>query len=196
MNTPKKDPQRTTSTREAGTSPRSRGRARAGRATSPSAGRVHAEPSGVASFAVPGVALLATSFVAAAGYMVRQRLGNLVTDALQVAVHEATRASRAGSEYADEAREGVRNAVERILHAAGLEHRRPVASALLPVVGVACGFVAGAVLTYFYAPRILEQLGLDHAPANDAKATEPNPDPAPARTDGMRANGGASAPMV
>ncbi len=169
------------------------GRRAKGRAKTPTTERPRGRRVAASAYAAPGAALLATGVLAAAGYALREKLGAVVTDALKVSAREAATVARATSGYADDARDHARAAVDRVLHAAGLEQRRPVAAILAPAMGVACGLVAGAVLSYFFAPKLLELLGMGGTPGNDVDSAAA--DGAPKGGDAARTNGSATVPV-
>jgi hypothetical protein len=112
---------------------------------------------------MPGAAVLATGLLGTAGYLFRRGL----LQALGSATEDTMTAMRAMAEVAGRQ---VKGSGEDVLHRIGLEHRpsffRSVAG---PALGVACGFIAGAVLTHFFAPAVLAQLGLGGTPANDVR---------------------------
>lgn len=178
------------------TKPRRRGRP----ADSPSTASESGSGSNATRYAVPAAAVLATGVLAAAGYAIKDRLGEMVADVLKKATHEASKAAGATSDLAGDARAHARASIDRLLELAGLEHRRPFLSILGPAVGVACGFVAGAIVTYFFAPRLLEHLGIHGAPVNDVDGSrEAHADPKPsvaADLDGARPNGNPQRPVL
>ena len=155
---------------------------------------------GAARYAGPAAAVLATGLLAAAGYVFKDRLGDIAAEVLKRATHEASKVAGATSDLASDARAQAGASLDRLLELAGLERRKPFLSILGPAVGVACGFVAGALLTYFFAPRLLEHLGIHGAPENDVDGLhDAHADPKPsvvADVDGAHANGNPQRPIL
>lgn len=121
----------------------------------------------VGSYIAPGAAVLASGALAAAGYIFKEQLGDVMVDVLKVATKQGTKAAYATSKVMDATRDQAMDAVEKIsdkvsvdaiLRYAGLQRRSTVMSIVGPAIGVTCGVVAGAALTYFFGPQIFGQL--------------------------------------
>ncbi len=152
------------------TADEARPRARARRATrnakAPS-DRGHARARGARGYELPA-ALFTTGLLGTAGYLFRRS----VLHALKSATAETVKAIRATSELAADARQQVRASSDQFLHGIGLDPRASLLRSVAgPAVGVACGFIAGAVLTYFFAPQLLAQIGIVGTAENDVKTT-------------------------
>ena len=112
--------------------------------------------------------MLATGLVGAAGYLFRRNLLHAMRNVTQ----ETVKAVAATSNLADGARQQTKESADAFLHHIGLEQRTSLLGSLTgPVLGVAFGFIAGAA-TYFFAPRLLAQLGIGGAPENDLRSPE------------------------
>jgi hypothetical protein len=155
----------------------------------------------VTDYAMPGAAVLATGALATAGYMLKAQLAELLGGVVKVAAKNGIKAAGA----VDTARDQAMNAVERVsdvvsvdalLRYAGLQRRSTFGAIALPAIGVGLGFVAGSALTYFFGPRLLEQIKTEaHAFTSDMKKDEPTLEPDASdgassnSADGPRPNG-------
>jgi hypothetical protein len=142
---------------------------------------------------------MASGILAAAAYVFKSKLGDMVAEVLKKATHEASSAAGATSDVVGEARAHARASLDHLLEIAGLERRKPFLSILGPAIGVACGFVAGALVTYFFGPMVLEQFGIGGAPVNDVDDSHgPRVDPGTgvAGVDGIHANGNPQRPAL
>jgi len=123
----------------------------------------------VAAYAVPAAGVIATGVVGAAGYFFRRSL----LHALKSATHETMTAARATTDLAAGAREQAMESAQALLHHLGLQRRTSsLMSVAGPALGVACGFIAGGVLTYFFAPTLLGKLGIGADAENDIESPE------------------------
>jgi len=126
----------------------------------------HASGWELAMRAMPGAAALATGLVGVAGYVFR----NYLLDALKVGTNETANAARAVSALAAGARGQAGESLERVLLGVGLERRRSLLRSFAgPSLGAVCGFAAGAALTYFFGPQLLDRFGLGGTPGNDVQ---------------------------
>jgi hypothetical protein len=133
----------------------------------------------------PGAALLVTGALTAAGYVLRQQLADVLTSVLKTATTEGAKAVAGTSKVAGSARDDAMDAVERItdtisvaslLGHAGLQRRGMWMSIVGPTVGVMCGFVAGAAVTHFFGPQLLELAGASASPEAASARMETPPD--------------------
>jgi hypothetical protein len=139
-------------------------------------GRAHttkARGGGAAEYMAPGAIVLASGAIAAMGYVFKNQIGGIILDALKTAAKRGTKAAMAVEEKRDEAMDAVEKltdhlSVDSILRFAGLQRRSTIASIVGPAIGVGCGVIAGATLSYFFGPKILEQLKEVGAAAADA----------------------------
>lgn len=129
----------------------------------------------------PGAAVLASGALAAAGYAFKEQIGDILVDVLKTATKQGTKAAVVTSKAMDAARDQAMDTVEKVsdkvsldsfLRYAGLQRRSSVMSVVGPAIGVACGFLAGSALTYFFGPKLLEQLKDKNLPANDTDVKE------------------------
>jgi hypothetical protein len=147
----------------------------------------------------PGAAVLASGAMAALGYVFKEQLGDVIVEALKATTKGGGKAVAVTSKAFDATRDEAMDAVERLsekvsleslLRYAGLQRKSTITSILGPAIGVACGIVAGSALTYFFGPKLLEQLndkGISSAAATMDHQSEP--EPAPSVTSPLRANG-------
>jgi hypothetical protein len=111
-------------------------------------------------YATPGAAVLASSALAALGYAFKDQIGEMMAQALGASTKSGRKAVDITRDRAMDAVEMVSEKVslESLLRFAGLQKKSTLASILGPAIGVACGVVAGSALTYFFGPKLLEQL--------------------------------------
>jgi len=116
----------------------------------------------LARFVTPGVAVLASGALAAAGYLFKDQIGEIAIDVLKVAAKNGSKAAHAASKAVDATREESMDIVDGIsgkisldslLRYAGLRQRSTFRSIVGPAVGITVGFMAGSALTYFFAQR-------------------------------------------
>jgi hypothetical protein len=143
--------------------------------------------------------MVASGLIAAGAFVLKDRLGDMVAEALKRVTAEGSAAAGVTHNLTAAARDNAHAGLERLIRAAGLERQRPLRSILVPSLGVACGFVVGALLTHLFAPKLLARLGIQGAPMNDVgtprrERVEPQPD-VTAGVDGVKANG-AARPIV
>ena len=154
----------------------------------------------------PGVALLASGALAAAGYLFKNQIGEIAVDVLRAATKGGSRAAHAASKAVDATREESKDVVngiadkisiESLLGYAGLQQRSTARTIVGPAVGVAVGFAAGSALTYFFGQRAIELLKhatttATIAPPTDDHAGDRDGDAARTATgaDGSHVNGG------
>jgi hypothetical protein len=88
---------------------------------------------------------------------------------LKTAAKQGTKAAAMSGKAFDNASDTAMNAVEKVadtvsidsfLRYAGLQRRSTLMSVMSPAIGALCGFVAGSAVTYFFGPKLLEQLNL------------------------------------
>jgi hypothetical protein len=139
--------------------------------------------------------VLAAGILAATGVLLRERLGDLVGNVLKEAAHDATHARRVASGLAGDAREQAHVSVEKLLHAVGLQQRSTTRSIVGPAAGVALGFVAGAALTYLFAPQLVEKLAANRHEGDVAHDTSEPQDAAESGVGGSRPNGSMVSPV-
>jgi len=159
-----------------------RSSSRVGKDSTASASRVASRGFDVAKYIGPGAAVLATGALAAAGYVVRDHLAEVVLATLKSATKSGIKAATITTKAFEGATDGAMNAAERVsdtvsmdslLRYAGLQRRSPVLSVVSPAIGVLCGFIAGSAATYFFGPKLLErfkQEESEHSDESDAKA--------------------------
>ena len=132
-------------------------------------------------YAVPGAAL-ATGMLAVAGYMIRDRVADVLQDLAIGAKSRAASAAVATGKLAGGVGQQAMHAVDKLtdqlsfdalLKHAGLARRNTLMSFVAPALGVACGFVAGSVVTYFFGPKLIEQMKA--AVANDTHTEQEEP---------------------
>jgi hypothetical protein len=154
----------------------------------------------------PGVALLASGALAAAGYLFKNEIGELAVDVLRAAAKGGTKAAHAASKAVDATRDESKDVVngiadkisiESLLGYAGLQQRSTTRAIVGPAVGIAVGFAAGSALTYFFGQRAIELLKhatatTTTAPAMDDHAADQESDVAKTAggSDGAHVNGG------
>jgi hypothetical protein len=139
----------------------------------------------VAKYLTPGAAVLASGAVAALGYVFKDQIGDIVVEALKGVSARSMKITKAAGKGFDVTRDEAMDAVERmsdqmsmksLLRHAGLQRKSVVGAILGPAIGVACGIVAGSALTYFFGPKLLEQLGDKGASANPSMSTHDSDD--------------------
>jgi hypothetical protein len=103
--------------------------------------------------------------VAAAGYLFRDQLGEVLAESLATA-------TKKGSQMVDRTREQTMDVVEKatdalsldsILRQVGLQRRSTLMTIVGPAVGAACGFALGSALTFVFAPKVLAAVTEAHA---------------------------------
>jgi hypothetical protein len=121
----------------------------------------------VSDYVRPASAILATGALAAAGYLFRGELGELLVDAVRTATAGGKTAAAATTRATDLARTTARDvatavstgvSLDSILHYAGLQRRSTMRSIIGPAAGMLCGVVVGSVVTHFFGDTLLAQL--------------------------------------
>ena len=156
------------------------------------------------SYITPGVAVLASGALAAAGYVFKDQIGDVMVDVLKAAAKRGSKVAVATSKAVDVTRDHAMEAVEKIsdnismdtlLRYAGLQRRSTVMSIVGPAIGVACGFVAGSAIAYFFGPKLLAQLGISGDETSDVTGQSRTEEPVTASSstaspDEIRNNSG------
>jgi hypothetical protein len=145
-------------------------------------------------YVTPGAAVLASGALAAVGYAFKDQIGEMMAHALTASAKSGRKAVDVTRDRAMDAVETISEKVslESLLRLAGLQKKSTLASILGPAIGVACGLVAGSALTYFFGPKLLEQLK-EEAEHGSATSGDEAPSAMPASEsspDRARANGG------
>jgi hypothetical protein len=177
---------------------RRRARARVASAISGSTRRAGKPAIDLNRYVTPGVAALASTAIAAIGYVFRDQIGDTANDTLRSATKSGRHAYNATREQAMHAVDAVANELswDTLLRHAGLQRRSMVTAVVGPAIGVACGIVAGSALTFFYGPKLLdhfsEKKGVasrDASAVGESAVQESQP-PSEGTTERARPNGG------
>jgi hypothetical protein len=152
----------------------------------------------VVKYVIPGV--VATGALLAAGYGLKDQLGDVVSGVLKAASKQGSRAASMTSKAVAGATDGAHEAVDRVTEAfsidsflkhAGLQRRSTAKSILSPAIGALCGFVAGSAVTFLLGPQVIAQLtGRESAkPAAEEPPSTPIGAPAPTESESPMSNG-------
>jgi hypothetical protein len=132
-------------------------------------------------YLAPGAAVLAVGALSAAGYVLREQLGEVIALGMAKAATQGTKMTASASKAVHATREQAEDvmhkasdvlSIDALLRAAGLQRRNPVMSVLGPAAGALCGLVAGSALTFFFAPKLLAQITDKGATAAAPEAEE------------------------
>jgi hypothetical protein len=177
---------------------RARATSRAAAETSGSVRRTGRPATNLFKYVTPGVAALASTAVAAIGYVFKDQVGNVAADVVRSAAKRGRHAMDATRDQAGHAVDKFADELswDTLLRHAGLQRRSMLSAIVGPAIGVACGVVAGSMLTFFYGPKLLDHFAdkkvatSSDAPVPDETAPRATAPSADGGVERMRPNGG------